>query len=245
MDGRGDAGGAGLQRLGAADLAAVGGDGGVVGHVLRLERADAEAAVGEGAGEAGDDQGLADVGAGALEHQAEGGGFAGWSRVNGGLLDAHRMHNACTTHAPGVCGRRGEVNGGGAARDGRLRSAVSGMTGRRGAAERRRWSPGLARQPAGAEPFTFHGLQSLQPARALRAFPRLKCMVASVCFGAKHTGPAGKARHLRPWRLVFRTGPRRVTHSAPRDVSCRHLTILQRANRCRVALLPLRAVPAK
>ena len=34
----GDAAGAGLQRLGAADLAAVGGDGGVVGHVLRLER---------------------------------------------------------------------------------------------------------------------------------------------------------------------------------------------------------------
>ena len=78
VDGRGDAGGAGLQRLGAADLAAVGGDGGVVGHVLRLEGADAEAAVGEGAGEAGDDEGLADVGAGALEHQAEGGHGFGW-----------------------------------------------------------------------------------------------------------------------------------------------------------------------
>ena len=69
----GDAGGAGLQGLGAADLAAVGGDGGVVRHVLRLERAHAEAAVGEGAGEAGDDQRLADVGAGALEHQGAGG----------------------------------------------------------------------------------------------------------------------------------------------------------------------------
>ena len=72
VDGQGDTGGAGLQRLGAADLAAVGGDGGVVGHVLRLEGADAEAAVGEGAGEAGDDEGFSDVGAGALEHQAEG-----------------------------------------------------------------------------------------------------------------------------------------------------------------------------
>ena len=78
VDGRGDAGGAGLEGLGAADLAAVGGDGGVVGHVLRLEGADAQAAVGEGAGEAGDDEGLADVGAGALEHQAEGGHGFGW-----------------------------------------------------------------------------------------------------------------------------------------------------------------------
>ena len=73
VDGQGDAGGAGLQGLGAADLAAVGGDGGVVRHVLRLERADAEAAEGEGAGEAGDDQGFADVGTGALEHQGGGG----------------------------------------------------------------------------------------------------------------------------------------------------------------------------
>ena len=91
-DGR-DAGGAGLQRLGAADLAAGGGDGGVVGHVLRLERADAEAAVGEGAGEAGDDQRLADVGAGALEHQARVGmGFRGGQ----GLTAFCSMHTLCT-----------------------------------------------------------------------------------------------------------------------------------------------------
>ena len=67
------AGGAGLQRLGAADLAAVGGDGGVVGHVLRLERGDGEAAGAGGAAEAGDEERLADAGAGALEHQGGGG----------------------------------------------------------------------------------------------------------------------------------------------------------------------------
>ena len=38
------AAGARLQRLGAADLAAVGGDGGVVRHVLRLERPHPQAA---------------------------------------------------------------------------------------------------------------------------------------------------------------------------------------------------------
>jgi hypothetical protein len=63
------AGSAGLQGLGAADLAAVGGDGGVVRHVLRLERTHAQAALGQGARQAGHDQRLADIGAGALEHQ--------------------------------------------------------------------------------------------------------------------------------------------------------------------------------
>ena len=58
-----DARGARLQRLGAADLAAVGGDRGIVRHVLRLERAHLEPAVGESAAEAGDDQRLADIGA--------------------------------------------------------------------------------------------------------------------------------------------------------------------------------------
>ena len=62
--------GAGLQRLRAADLAAIGGDGGVVAHVLRLERRDAQPAIGEGAAEPGDDQRLADVGAGAHEHES-------------------------------------------------------------------------------------------------------------------------------------------------------------------------------
>ena len=70
--GRGPAGD-GLQPLRAADLAAAGlarnvGDGGVVRHVLRLERADGHAAVLRGAAEAGDKHGLADIRAGALEH---------------------------------------------------------------------------------------------------------------------------------------------------------------------------------
>ena len=47
MNRRCDARGAGLQRLGAADLAAVGCHSGVVRHVLRLERDDADAAVGK------------------------------------------------------------------------------------------------------------------------------------------------------------------------------------------------------
>ncbi len=62
-------GGPGLQRLRAADLAAVRGDGGVVRHVLRLERAHPQAPVGEGARQPRHDQRLADVGAGALDHQ--------------------------------------------------------------------------------------------------------------------------------------------------------------------------------
>jgi hypothetical protein len=57
-----------LQRLGAADLAAIGSDRGIVRHVLRLERAHAQAASRVGARQPGDDQRLADVGAGALQH---------------------------------------------------------------------------------------------------------------------------------------------------------------------------------
>ena len=60
--------GARLQRLGPADLAAIDRDRGVVRHVLRLERPDAEAAIGEQPAEAGADQRLADIGAGAHEH---------------------------------------------------------------------------------------------------------------------------------------------------------------------------------
>ena len=63
--------GARLQRLGAADLAAVRGHGGVVRHVLRLERQHAQAAPGEGAAKPGDQQGLADVRARALKHQRQ------------------------------------------------------------------------------------------------------------------------------------------------------------------------------
>ena len=57
-----------LQRLRATDLAAVGGDGSVVGHVLRLEGANLETAIFEVAGETSDDQRLADVGPGTLKH---------------------------------------------------------------------------------------------------------------------------------------------------------------------------------
>ncbi len=62
------AAGARLQRLGAADLAAIGRHRGVVRHVLRLERPHLQALPREGAAEPGDHQRLADVGSGALEH---------------------------------------------------------------------------------------------------------------------------------------------------------------------------------
>ena len=78
VDARRHARGARLQRLRAADLAAVRRHRGVVRHVLRLERAHSEPARREGAAEPGDDQRLADVGARALEHQ----------RARGSKLDA-------------------------------------------------------------------------------------------------------------------------------------------------------------
>ena len=59
----------GLQRLRAADLAAIGGDRGVVRHVLRLERPHAQAAIREQPAQAGDQHGLAHVRAAALHHQ--------------------------------------------------------------------------------------------------------------------------------------------------------------------------------
>ena len=65
--------GARLQRLRPADLAAVGGHRRVVRHVLRLERPHVEAAIGEGARQPGHDQRLADIRAGALEHDGAGG----------------------------------------------------------------------------------------------------------------------------------------------------------------------------
>ena len=68
VDARRHAGRARLQRLRAADLAAVDRDRGVVRHVLRLERPHAQPAFGVGAREPRDHQRLADVGAGALEH---------------------------------------------------------------------------------------------------------------------------------------------------------------------------------
>src|SRR5262249_4844669 len=69
VHGRRRARGARLQRLGAADLAAVRRHRGIVRHVLRLERPHPQTAGGEQAREAGDDQRPSDVGAGALEHE--------------------------------------------------------------------------------------------------------------------------------------------------------------------------------
>ncbi len=68
----GNARGARLQRLGAADLAAILRHRRIVRHVLRLERPHPQVAVGEGARQPGHDQRLADVGARALEHECAG-----------------------------------------------------------------------------------------------------------------------------------------------------------------------------
>ena len=62
-----------LQRLGAADLAAFRRHGGVVRHVLRLERPDAESALHQRASEPGDQQRLADARPRALQHEDAGG----------------------------------------------------------------------------------------------------------------------------------------------------------------------------
>ena len=62
-----------LERLGAADLAAFRRHGGVVRHVLRLERPDAESAPHQRASEPGDQQRLADARPRALQHEDAGG----------------------------------------------------------------------------------------------------------------------------------------------------------------------------
>ncbi len=54
-----------LQSLGTPDLAAVSGDSSVVGHVLRFEGLHRKAAPSEGAGQSGDKNTLANIGAGA------------------------------------------------------------------------------------------------------------------------------------------------------------------------------------
>ena len=59
-----------VQGLGAADLAAICGNGSVVRHVLRLEGAHAQAAACEGAGKTGHHHRLADIRARALDHQS-------------------------------------------------------------------------------------------------------------------------------------------------------------------------------
>ncbi len=70
VDMRRDARGERLRRLRAADLAAIGSDRGVVRHVLRLERAHDEPAIGERATQAGDQHRFADVRPRALQHHS-------------------------------------------------------------------------------------------------------------------------------------------------------------------------------
>ena len=50
------------------DLAAIGGDGGVVGHVLGLERTHPQAAPGKVTAQPRDQHAFPDIGAGALDH---------------------------------------------------------------------------------------------------------------------------------------------------------------------------------
>ena len=64
-----------LQRLRAADLAAVDGDGRIQGHVLRLERRNTDAAALEDAAQRRHQRALAGIGGAALHHQ--GGGACG------------------------------------------------------------------------------------------------------------------------------------------------------------------------
>ena len=66
---RGDPGGGGLDRLGAADLGPVRGDGAVERHVLRLERGHRDPLPRQPPAEAGDDHGLAGVAVGAGDEQ--------------------------------------------------------------------------------------------------------------------------------------------------------------------------------
>jgi hypothetical protein len=61
-----------LQRLRAADLAAIDGDRRIERHVLRLERRDAHAAAVQDAAQGGDQRRFAGVGSAALNHQAGG-----------------------------------------------------------------------------------------------------------------------------------------------------------------------------
>ena len=61
-----------LQRLGAADFAAVGGDGRVQGHVLWLERRDVHTASPEDAAQRGDQRRFAGIRGAALHHQGAG-----------------------------------------------------------------------------------------------------------------------------------------------------------------------------
>ena len=68
-----DRGGERLQRLRSADLAAIFGNGGVVRHVLRLERPDDEPALHQRTAKPRDEQRLADARPRALQHEGAGG----------------------------------------------------------------------------------------------------------------------------------------------------------------------------
>src|SRR5260370_16813251 len=69
LDARLDAGGLGLYRLCASDLAAVGRDERVERHVLRLERCDVQPFAMKDSAERGDNQAFADRRRGPLHHQ--------------------------------------------------------------------------------------------------------------------------------------------------------------------------------
>ena len=73
VHGRLYAGRIGLDSLSPSYLASVGGYRGVQGHVLGLERGDAKAVLAKNPAEGGDQDALAHVGRGALDHQDPGG----------------------------------------------------------------------------------------------------------------------------------------------------------------------------
>ena len=64
--------GAGLQRLGAANFAAIGGDSGIVRHVLWLEGTNRQPPPRVGPAQARHNEGFADIGAGAHQHDGAG-----------------------------------------------------------------------------------------------------------------------------------------------------------------------------
>ena len=99
--------GARLQRLRPADLAAVGGHRRIVRHVLRLERPHVQAAIGEGARQPGHDQRLADIRAGALEHDGAGGHAAGVAVASDS--SERRRSFAPPSVLPDISPTRGEI----------------------------------------------------------------------------------------------------------------------------------------
>src|SRR5205807_8291636 len=84
--------------------------GGIVRHVLRLERSHLEATPGEGARQPRDDQRLADIGAGALQHQRP----AHQNSIPGCALTPAR--NGCLTRVISVTRSAASSSSGGALR---------------------------------------------------------------------------------------------------------------------------------